>query len=112
MNAEPHFRTPWLTRLFSITRLKRKVWLAEMLSAESGALFSRQEETLSIHLTFFGWSARPLIPATALPCGPHIHTSTAAHTYRFPTVRLNVEENRLVNAFGEFGICLGGLKGA
>ena len=28
------------------------------------------------------------------------------------TVRLNVEENQLVNAFGEFGICLGGLKGA
>jgi DNA-binding beta-propeller fold protein YncE len=27
------------------------------------------------------------------------------------TVRLNVEENQLVNAFGEFGICLGGLKG-
>ena len=30
----------------------------------------------------------------------------------FTTVRLNVEENQLVNAFGEFGICLGGLKGA
>jgi len=28
------------------------------------------------------------------------------------TVRLNVEENQLVDAFGEFGICLGGLKGA
>lgn len=24
MHAEPHFRTPWLTRWFSITRLKRK----------------------------------------------------------------------------------------
>jgi len=23
-HAEPHFRTPWLTRLFSITRLERK----------------------------------------------------------------------------------------
>ncbi len=30
---------------------------------------------------------------------------------RATTVRLNVEENQLVNAFGEFGICLGGLKG-
>jgi hypothetical protein len=28
------------------------------------------------------------------------------------TVRLNVEENQLVNVFGEFGICLGGLKSA
>ena len=28
------------------------------------------------------------------------------------TVRLNVEENQLVNVFGEFGICLGDLKGA
>jgi len=28
------------------------------------------------------------------------------------TVRLNVEENQLVNVFGEFGICLGDLKSA
>jgi len=33
-------------------------------------------------------------------------------SYQTTTVRLNVEENQLVNAFGEFGICLGGLKGA
>jgi hypothetical protein len=31
---------------------------------------------------------------------------------RITTVRLNVEENQLVDAFGEFGICLGSLKGA
>lgn len=43
----------------------------------------------------------------------------AAHSFmarmsldRTTTVRLNVKENQLVNAFGEFGICLGGLKGA
>jgi hypothetical protein len=28
------------------------------------------------------------------------------------TVRLNVEENQLVNVFGEFGICLERLKSA
>jgi hypothetical protein len=39
-------------------------------------------------------------------------------TRRFPTlsgittVRLNVEENQLVNVLGEFGICLGDLKSA
>ena len=31
---------------------------------------------------------------------------------RITTVRLNVEENQLVNVFDEFGICLGGLKSA
>ncbi len=36
----------------------------------------------------------------------------AATILEFTTVRLNVEENQLVNVFGEFGICLGGLKSA
>jgi hypothetical protein len=39
-----------------------------------------------------------------LPADQHINKDT--------TVRLNVEENQLVNVFGEFGICLGGLKSA
>ena len=30
----------------------------------------------------------------------------------FTTVRLNVEENQLVNVFGEFCVCVGGLKSA
>ena len=30
----------------------------------------------------------------------------------FTTVRLNVEENQLVNVFGEFGVCIGSLKSA
>ena len=33
-------------------------------------------------------------------------------TQHITTVRLNVEENQLVNVFGEFRICLGDLKGA
>jgi hypothetical protein len=37
---------------------------------------------------------------------------TQAGFGRVTTVRLNVEENQLVNVFGEFGICLGGLKSA
>ena len=44
--------------------------------------------------------------------------SSDSHSFRLhcgekiTTVRLNVEENQLVNVFGEFGICLGGLKSA
>jgi hypothetical protein len=29
-----------------------------------------------------------------------------------PTVRLNVEENQLVNVFSEFSVCVGSLKSA
>ena len=38
--------------------------------------------------------------------------SVARDGLRDTTVRLNVEENQLVNVFGEFGNCLGDLKSA
>jgi hypothetical protein len=38
--------------------------------------------------------------------------SSYAPLFLITTVRLNVEENQLVDVFGEFGICLGGLKSA
>ena len=43
-----------------------------------------------------------------------VYVSEESHSGILPitTVRLNVEENQLVNVFGEFGICLGGLKSA
>jgi hypothetical protein len=54
----------------------------------------------------------------ALTSGPQddptkvLNVGVAAHISAATTVRLNVEENQLVNVFGEFGICLGGLKSA
>ena len=38
--------------------------------------------------------------------------STCLWRRNITTVRLNVEENQLVNVFGEFGNCLGDLKSA
>ena len=57
------------------------------------------------HLWRVRWLESSLIPCYC-PGWPHNPWRPAT------TVRLNVEENQLVNAFGEFGICLGGLKGA
>ena len=37
---------------------------------------------------------------------------TNCYTLQTTTVRLNVEENQLVNVFGKVGICLGSLKSA
>jgi hypothetical protein len=42
--------------------------------------------------------------STILQCIQGIHGDT--------TVRLNVEENQLVNVFGEFCVCVGSLKSA
>jgi hypothetical protein len=41
-----------------------------------------------------------------------IGNSWRSRTYRITTVRLNVEENQLVNVFGEFCVCVGSLKSA
>src|SRR6516164_1142155 len=51
-------------------------------------------------------------PQSAHSAGNPRSRRCAGEVLSITTVRLNVEENQLVNAFGEFGICLGGLKGA
>ena len=43
----------------------------------------------------------------ALVCSPF-----CGRLFKDTTVRLNVEENQLVNVFGKVGICLGSLKSA
>ncbi len=53
--------------------------------------------------SFFSWGVNFV---------PRIKLKNSTVSSKVTTVRLNVEENQLVNAFGEFGICLGGLKGA
>ena len=52
------------------------------------------------------------IKETAVLDKPFVRKSALVGIEGITTVRLNVEENQLVNVFGEFGICLGGLKSA
>jgi hypothetical protein len=92
----------------------RKVVTAQDLAPRAYVITALHSNAVTLTWSFFDGSityngALPVSGATGTYSLP---TFSYYHSFGFTTVRLNVEENQLVNVFGEFGICLGGLKSA
>jgi threonine dehydratase len=104
--AQAHVQQVLLVSDEAIQYAQKTLWKTLRVVAEPGgaaafaALLSQR------------YQPRPGERVGVLVCGGNTTAVDFNRTSAITTVRLNVEENQLVNAFGEFGICLGGLKGA
>src|SRR5450631_3341368 len=82
------------------------------LSNDAVPLFTRGKNTKK-DLPFL---SAVVVPAVIGLCAKaqdaNIRVRTTDHRAFITTVRLNVEQNQLVNVFGEFCVCVGSLKSA